>query len=81
MATVGSSTNIAWHKCSVEKCDREELLNQKGSVIWITGLSGSGIYYLLCPNELESSHYFIKFIGNGSVQKTISSEMKQRLKF
>lgn len=42
VATVGSSTNIAWHKCSVEKRDREELLNQKGCVIWITGLSGSG---------------------------------------
>ncbi|KAK6152797.1 hypothetical protein DH2020_012436 [Rehmannia glutinosa] len=42
MSTVGNSSNIVWHKCSVEKSDRQELLNQKGCVIWITGLSGSG---------------------------------------
>ncbi|XP_057806792.1 adenylyl-sulfate kinase 3-like isoform X5 [Salvia miltiorrhiza] len=48
VATVGSSTNIAWHKCSVEKCDREEMLNQKGCVIWITGLSGSGKSTVAC---------------------------------
>ncbi|CAH1438629.1 unnamed protein product [Lactuca virosa] len=36
------STNIVWHKCSVEKMDRQELLQQKGCVVWITGLSGSG---------------------------------------
>lgn len=43
MSTVGNSSNIVWHKCSVEKSDRQELLNQKGCVIWITGLSGSGL--------------------------------------
>ncbi|KAL1567864.1 Adenylyl-sulfate kinase 2, chloroplastic [Salvia divinorum] len=48
VGTVGSSTNIAWHKCSVEKCDREEMLNQKGCVIWITGLSGSGKSTVAC---------------------------------
>nr|POF21964.1 adenylyl-sulfate kinase, chloroplastic [Quercus suber] len=42
MSTVRKSTNIAWHKSSVEKFDRQELLQQKGCVIWITGLSGSG---------------------------------------
>ncbi|XP_019262446.1 PREDICTED: adenylyl-sulfate kinase, chloroplastic-like isoform X2 [Nicotiana attenuata] len=42
MSTIGNSTNIVWHKCTVEKCDREELLQQRGCVIWITGLSGSG---------------------------------------
>ncbi|KAH6799583.1 hypothetical protein C2S51_036067 [Perilla frutescens var. frutescens] len=48
VGTVGNSTNIAWHKCTVEKCDREELLNQKGCVIWITGLSGSGKSTVAC---------------------------------
>lgn len=48
MLTVGNSSNIAWHKCSVEKRDREELLNQRGCVIWITGLSGSGKSTLAC---------------------------------
>ncbi|PIN11742.1 Adenosine 5'-phosphosulfate kinase [Handroanthus impetiginosus] len=47
-STAGNSLNIVWHKCSVEKKDREELLNQKGCVIWITGLSGSGKSTLAC---------------------------------
>ncbi|KAJ9540879.1 hypothetical protein OSB04_027385 [Centaurea solstitialis] len=42
------STNIVWHKCSVEKIDRQELLQQKGCVIWITGLSGSGKSTVAC---------------------------------
>ncbi|XP_051115550.1 adenylyl-sulfate kinase 3-like isoform X2 [Andrographis paniculata] len=48
VSTVGNSPNIAWHKCSVEKGDREKLLNQKGCVVWITGLSGSGKSTLAC---------------------------------
>ncbi|XWS29704.1 hypothetical protein CRYUN_Cryun24cG0052900 [Craigia yunnanensis] len=42
MATNGKATNIVWHKSSVGKLHRQELLQQKGCVIWITGLSGSG---------------------------------------
>lgn len=34
--------NIVWHDSSVERHDREKLLNQKGVLIWFTGLSGSG---------------------------------------
>lgn len=39
----GMAENVVWHKCSVQKIDRQELLQQKGCVIWITGLSGSGL--------------------------------------
>ncbi|XP_031257736.1 adenylyl-sulfate kinase 3-like isoform X1 [Pistacia vera] len=46
--SVGKSTNILWHKSSVDKIDRQELLQQKGCVIWITGLSGSGKSTLAC---------------------------------
>lgn len=42
------STNIVWHRGSVEKIDRQELLQQKGCVIWITGLSGSGKSTVAC---------------------------------
>ncbi|XP_022856791.1 adenylyl-sulfate kinase 3-like isoform X2 [Olea europaea var. sylvestris] len=48
MSSVGNSTNIVWHKCTVEKSDRQQLLGQKGCVIWITGLSGSGKSTLAC---------------------------------
>ena len=36
------ATNITWHEAVVTAEDREKLLNQKGCVIWFTGLSGSG---------------------------------------
>ncbi|XVF15424.1 hypothetical protein REPUB_Repub09cG0151900 [Reevesia pubescens] len=48
MATNGKATNIVWHKSSVGKLHRQELLKQKGCVIWITGLSGSGKSTLAC---------------------------------
>ncbi|AND84546.1 adenylyl-sulfate kinase [Clostridium tyrobutyricum] len=36
------STNIVWHKMNIDRNRREKLLNQKGALIWFTGLSGSG---------------------------------------
>ena len=36
------ATNIIWHQSEVNQAAREELLKQKGDVIWFTGLSGSG---------------------------------------
>ena len=36
------ATNVTWHEHKVTKEEREELLKQKGVVIWFTGLSGSG---------------------------------------
>lgn len=36
------STNVVWHKMNVSREDREELLKQKGVILWFTGLSGSG---------------------------------------
>ncbi|XP_010530704.1 PREDICTED: adenylyl-sulfate kinase 1, chloroplastic [Tarenaya hassleriana] len=48
LSTVGNSTNIKWHDCPVEKIDRQRLLDQKGCVIWITGLSGSGKSTVAC---------------------------------
>ncbi|CAL1399010.1 unnamed protein product [Linum trigynum] len=48
LSTVGNSTNIKWHDCPVDKNGRQRLLNQKGCVIWITGLSGSGKSTVAC---------------------------------
>lgn len=36
------SKNIVWHHGKVSKRDRIDLMKQKGLVIWLTGLSGSG---------------------------------------
>ncbi|KAK7250918.1 hypothetical protein RIF29_33694 [Crotalaria pallida] len=48
MSNVGKSTNILWHDCPIQKHDRQQLLQQKGCVIWLTGLSGSGKSTLAC---------------------------------
>ena len=36
------NTNLKSHKAKIDQVDKEKLLNQKGCVIWFTGLSGSG---------------------------------------
>jgi len=36
------ATNITWHEGHVGREEREGLLKQKGALIWMTGLSGSG---------------------------------------
>lgn len=36
------AANIVWHKGEVTRADREKMLKQKGAVLWLTGLSGSG---------------------------------------
>ncbi len=36
------NNNIVWHGSSVTRVDREVLLNQRGLIVWFTGLSGSG---------------------------------------
>ncbi|AOT69173.1 adenylyl-sulfate kinase [Geosporobacter ferrireducens] len=34
--------NILWHDTSIKREDREAVLKQRGTVLWFTGLSGSG---------------------------------------
>lgn len=36
------ATNITWHPAAVRPEDRGEVLGQRGCVVWLTGLSGSG---------------------------------------
>lgn len=45
------STNIKWHHGQVTPEDRGGLLRQKGCVIWLTGLSGSGKSTIACALE------------------------------
>lgn len=47
MSTLNNSTNIFWQEYPVGKAERQKLLNQKGCVVWITGLSGSGSFFQL----------------------------------
>ena len=36
------ATNITWHEGHVSREERGKMLAQKGALIWLTGLSGSG---------------------------------------
>jgi len=36
------ATNVVWHEHKITREEREQLLKQKGAVLWFTGLSGSG---------------------------------------
>ncbi|MBN1155696.1 adenylyl-sulfate kinase [candidate division KSB1 bacterium] len=40
--TMQKATNITWHAGHITKADREKFLNQKGVVLWFTGLSSAG---------------------------------------
>ncbi len=40
--TLPKSKNIVWHHGKLTIADREEYLDQKGAVVWFTGLSASG---------------------------------------
>jgi len=48
---VGSSTNIKWHEGAVSTSTKEQILGQKGCVLWFTGLSGSGKSTVACTLE------------------------------
>lgn len=41
-SNVSGDTNIVWHHTYIGQQEREDLLHQKGVVLWFTGLSGSG---------------------------------------
>jgi adenylylsulfate kinase len=45
------ATNITWHEGSVSRQEREQLLNQKGVTVWMTGLSASGKSTIACILE------------------------------
>lgn len=45
------ATNIHWHEGSVSREERFKKLDQKGCVIWMTGLSGSGKSTIACAVE------------------------------
>lgn len=50
------ATNITWHEGSVSRSEREQLLNQKGVTVWMTGLSASGKSTIACILEQMLLH-------------------------
>lgn len=48
---MADSQHITWHEGAVGVEDRRRLLQQKGVVLWLTGLSGSGKSTIACALE------------------------------
>ena len=40
--TEQKATNVHWHDGEISREDRDRLMNQRGTTLWFTGLSGSG---------------------------------------
>jgi len=47
------ATNITWHGGHIGRSEREDVLDQKGVTIWLTGLSGSGKSTIAVAAEAE----------------------------
>ncbi len=56
MSSEQKSTNITWHEGSVTRQERQQLLNQKGVIVWLTGLSASGKSTIACILEQMLLH-------------------------
>jgi len=56
MATEVRATNVTWHDGSVTRDERQQLLNQKGVTVWMTGLSASGKSTIACILEQMLLH-------------------------
>lgn len=49
--TAASTNNLTWHGGTVSPQDRHRLLEQKGVVVWMTGLSAAGKSTIACMVE------------------------------
>jgi adenylylsulfate kinase len=50
------ATNVTWHEGTVSREERQQLLNQKGVTVWMTGLSASGKSTIACILEQMLLH-------------------------
>jgi len=69
--------NIIIHPHKVKRSDREKIKNQKGCVIWLTGLSGSGKSTI--ANELEyelnKMEYHTYLLDGDNIRKGLNSDL------
>ena len=70
-------SNIVIHPHKVKRSDREKIKNQKGCVIWLTGLSGSGKSTI--ANELEyelnKMKYHTYLLDGDNIRSGLNSDL------
>lgn len=71
------ATNIVWHDMNVKRQDREKLLNQRGTVLWFTGLSGSGKSTVasLLEKKLHSMGKLTYLLDGDNVRHGLNSDL------
>ena len=69
--------NIVWHRTSIDKEKREELLGQKGILIWLTGLSGSGKSTIasLLEEKLHSKGKLTYLLDGDNIRHGLNSDL------
>uniref|UniRef100_J3LL41 Adenylyl-sulfate kinase n=2 Tax=Oryza brachyantha TaxID=4533 RepID=J3LL41_ORYBR len=77
VSTIAKSTNILWHNCPIGQSERQNLLGQKGCVIWITGLSGSGKSTLACAlsRELHCSGHLAYVLDGDNLRHGLNRDL------
>ncbi|XP_029129754.1 adenylyl-sulfate kinase 3 isoform X2 [Cajanus cajan] len=80
VSNTGNSVNIFWHECSVQKLNRQQLLQQKGCVIWLTGLSGSGKSTLACAlsRSLHSKGKLTYILDGDNIRHGLNRDLSFR---
>ncbi|MBO8161182.1 MAG: adenylyl-sulfate kinase [Thermosipho sp. (in: Bacteria)] len=71
------SPNVKWQHTKIKREDREKVLNQKGLVLWFTGLSGSGKSTI--ANEVEyvlnSMGYATYLLDGDNIRHGLNSDL------
>ncbi|MCP3676518.1 MAG: adenylyl-sulfate kinase [Deltaproteobacteria bacterium] len=69
--------NIRWHHGKVTKDDRAQLISQKGTVIWLTGLSGSGKSTIAVDLEhaLVENGYYAYVLDGDNIRHGLNSNL------
>lgn len=75
--TVGCSTNVKWHEGAVPTGAKEALLQQRGAVLWFTGLSGSGKSTVACTLEhaLASEGKLTALLDGDNIRHGLNSNL------
>ena len=70
------SNNITWHDMVIRRKDRESNMHQKGKVIWLTGLSGSGKSTIasLLEKRLYDNEVFTYLLDGDNIESESSED-------
>jgi adenylylsulfate kinase len=71
------SKNITWHGAEVTREEREKILGQKGCVVWLTGLSGSGKSTISrrVEQKLLESGVYVYVVDGDNVRHTLNKDL------